>query len=256
MARWDTIFDPTNPFNRSGLSDEVEAMLDYLVDAKADTEIDVVATSTTDHPLYSASGSISRHRQPGTNGEGLGLDCRLRKRGKNIHLPVWKLLLPVARRCHELIYAQGIDEQGRPRNIKNEAWVNRYAVSSHYDHVHISVDKGVILKYPVPSVPTPSNPAPEPVVYNHPEDNMQSKIIHIELDANGRGNEPTGVPKGKLSSLEVFAGVVPNVNGWYPGDPGRTKPECWPTIENEQITAIVIGGDPNWGLDVLVSYHL
>lgn len=135
------ISDPTNPFNTSGLSREVRAILDYIMAGK-EAGLDVVATSTTDHSKYSAAGYISRHRQQGTDGEGLAVDCRLRRRGNDIHRAVFDMFVPVEKQLHELIYA------GAPFNIKAGRRVPPYATSTHHDHVHVSVGVGTFLRWP------------------------------------------------------------------------------------------------------------
>lgn len=168
MARWDTITDPTNPFNRDGLSDEVEACLDYLEAAKAATGVDVVCTSTTDHPKFAASGNLSMHRKPGTNGEGLGLDCRLRQRSSapDAHQAVFDLFRRVRAQLHELIYAYD------PENIRRGEVVPPYAVEDHKDHVHASFPKGTLLRWtvrPVPSPPPLDLEDPVPVVVSRPQ---------------------------------------------------------------------------------------
>lgn len=150
MARWDTLLDPSNPFNRSGLSDEVEAALDYLEAAKADTGVDVVVTSTTDHPKYAASGELSRHLRPGTNGLGLGVDFRMRQRGTHpgAHQAAVNLLRPVRLQLHELIYAY------EPENVRGGRLVQPYAVADHKDHGHLSVKVGTFIVW------TPASPLP------------------------------------------------------------------------------------------------
>jgi hypothetical protein len=139
---YESLWDSSNPFNRDGLSLEVRHILKYLEDAKRATGVDVVVTSTTDHPLYSSSGRVSRHRQQGTDGLGLALDCRMRTRGDYKHKAVFDLFVPVEKRISELIYA------GSTYNIKYGVRVAPYAVSDHKDHVHIGVNRGVLLTYP------------------------------------------------------------------------------------------------------------
>lgn len=159
MARWDTLVDPTNPFNHQGLSDEVESALDYLEAAKADTGVDVVVTSTTDHPKWAASGNLSMHRRAGTDGEGLGLDCRMRQRSvkPGAHLPVYDLLRHVTP-THELIYAFA------PDNLRHGQPVPPYAVADHPDHVHWSFPLGARFAYQ-PAAPDPLPPLdPEDLV--------------------------------------------------------------------------------------------
>lgn len=138
MSKYASLIDPSNPCNLAGLSDEVESCLDLLLAAQA-RGIDVVATSTTDHPPKTSSGNPSRHVAPGTNGKGLGVDARLRTRGNDIHLPVFRIFVPVERHCHELIYADA------NYNIKAGKRTSPYATSGHHDHVHISFNQGVRL---------------------------------------------------------------------------------------------------------------
>lgn len=131
------ITDPSNPFNVAGISDEDRALLTYLRDAKAATGDDVVVSCTTDHPA-----GPTRHLQAGTGGEGLAIDCRMRRRGNDIHRAVFDVFVPVERQLYELIYA------GAPYNIKAGRRVAPYAVASHHDHVHVAVNRGVFVRWP------------------------------------------------------------------------------------------------------------
>jgi hypothetical protein len=142
--------DDSNPFNTAGISDEDRAILQYLRDAKAATRVDVVVTSTTDHPP-----GTTRHLRRGTNGIGLALDCRNRTRGDRpgLHLSVFALFEPVEHLLFELIYS------GAPYSIKAGKRVPRYAVTTHWDHVHVAVDLGVFLRYP-PITPGDDMPKP------------------------------------------------------------------------------------------------
>lgn len=252
---WESISDPTNPFNKTGLSQEVRSMLLYLEEAKVATGVDVVVTSTTDHPVKAASGHPSRHRLAGTNGEGLAIDCRLRTRGYDIHRPVFELFRPVALRCHELICANA------PRNVRNEAWVEPYAVRDHRDHVHCAVDRGIFLRWSSPTgIPPTYRPITFPVYRWIDEEGapMATERVRVELDDQGRGNELTTYDAPLLVAMEVWAPVRPNVDGYYPGAPGRVKPEVWPFEDGGKLGVIVTGGvpssaqNPTW-LDVNVT---
>lgn len=136
------VTDPSNPFATTGLSKECLALIQYVIDAKRVTGLDLVVTSTTDHPPLTSSGNPSRHVAPGTNGKGLAIDFRMRKRGLDIHLSAFLQFLKVEAQFHELIYAD------YPYNIKDGKRVKPYAVSGHRDHCHASVDKGVFVEYP------------------------------------------------------------------------------------------------------------
>lgn len=148
MTDYAALTDPTNPFATAGLSDEVHAILDYLLAMKA-AGLDVVCTSTTDHPRLTTAGNISRHVMEGTNGRGLAVDARMRTRGLDTHLAVFDGLALVERQCHELIYAAA------PYNIKAGKRVPPYATSGHRDHCHLSVSKGVFLVWPGPKPQPP-----------------------------------------------------------------------------------------------------
>lgn len=193
--------DASNPFNLAGVSDEVRAMFAYLLAARTATGVDVVVTCTTDHPRLSASGNVSRHRQAGTAGEGLAIDCRLRTRGLDIHRPVFNLFVPVEAQLHELIYAKA------PYNIKAGKRVAPYAVASHHDHVHVSVDRGRFLRWPG-SVPIPA-PAPPPAPPQQEDDDM-AFIAYIE---NGPaylidGNTKVLIDASEIERLKAIHKVV------------------------------------------------
>src|SRR3954469_9018867 len=66
------LYDPTNPYETEGLSDEDHAIIQFLVDSG----VPCVVTATTDHPLMTSAGNVSRHVMWGTNGKGLGVDSR------------------------------------------------------------------------------------------------------------------------------------------------------------------------------------
>lgn len=132
------ITDPSNPFATEGLSLEVRSLLAYVEHLRS-KGMDVVVTSTTDHAVRSLSGYLSRHRVRGTSGLGLAIDCRLRTRGNDIHREVFDAFVPMERQLYELIYA------GAPFNIKAGRRVPPYAVSSHRDHVHVSVNTGTMV---------------------------------------------------------------------------------------------------------------
>lgn len=143
MTDYAPITDRSNLFNTAGLSDEVHAILKYVLAMKAGG-LDVVVTSTTDHPRLTSSGRVSRHVMEGTNGNGLGVDVRMRTRGLNTHRAVFDGLALVERQLHELIYADA------PWNIKAGKRVPPYAVSGHRDHNHLSVNRGTFITYPIP----------------------------------------------------------------------------------------------------------
>lgn len=159
---YEDITDRSNPFNTTGLSLEDRALLHYVQAARAFTGADIVCTSTTDHPEFSNSGNRSRHVQLGTDGKGLAVDLRLRTRGtaRDHHRPVFDSFVPVERQLHELIYAypptgKRADGTTGPYNIRAGRRVAPYAVSDHKDHVHVSVNRGVLVEWPHRAPATP-----------------------------------------------------------------------------------------------------
>lgn len=110
---------------------------------------------------------------------------------------------------------------------------------------------------------TGPTPAPAPVIevpapqthYWTDEDgtNLLTQRIEITLDDKGRGNVPTGIAMEKFVALNAEAGVRPNVDGWYPGDPMRPAPRCWPQQDNGQIIIVVRDGLPPWPIAVWLT---
>lgn len=149
MSELVDLVDPSNRFEAGGLSLEVRALLEYLLAAREATGADIVCTSTTDHPVLSNSGHRSRHLLAGTDGEGLAIDCRLRTRGtsRDHHLAVFEAFTHVEGALHELIYAYA------PYNIRGGRRVPPYATADHRDHVHVSVNRGVLVRWPHPRDP-------------------------------------------------------------------------------------------------------
>jgi hypothetical protein len=125
-------------------SQEVHALRQYLLDSGVAHRV----TSTIRHSDLTNAGYPSRHRQQGTNGMGLALDAAGPSPGWDTPqlAAIFYALLKVERQLHELIYAG-------PQvafNIRNGARVGKYAIADHHDHVHVSVDKGVLIEWPDP----------------------------------------------------------------------------------------------------------
>lgn len=119
----------------SGLwSQEDEAMMAYL------------RGSGVPHRITSAVRSTlpSRHAQQGTGGPGLAIDAAGTVPGRNTPelLAIFAAFKPVEEQLYELIYS------GASYNIKGGKRVARYALADHWDHVHVSVNKGVFIRWP------------------------------------------------------------------------------------------------------------
>lgn len=243
---YETISDPSNPFNKTGLSLEARALLRYVEDARKDMAADLVATCTTDHALNTSAGHRSRHRTLGTDGEGLAIDGRMRTRGtaKNLHLPWFNAFAKVETQLHELIYAYA------PYNIKAGKRVAPYAVSSHKGHVHVAVSKGVFLQYPKPSTPVVEPPAPISrtlaVHVHHQEQAMTHD--HLEpLDQHGNAQWFTKIPWTKFMSVEACHPVQPYKHGYKPGVAAQ------PVEDDGKICIVITGGDPGGQARVMLT---
>lgn len=122
-------------------SKEDLALIQYLKDAG----IPYGNIVTTNHPKYTASGNLSRHCLPGTDGEGLAVDFgNPGKPGRDT--PELKAITEafylVKSQIHELIYAGG------PGIYKGQDHTYSPAIlAMHHDHTHVSVDLGTFLKW-------------------------------------------------------------------------------------------------------------
>jgi hypothetical protein len=126
---------------------EVRGLMAYL-DA-------TVEWRATPHGIYrpgaiTTAGHASRHSMEGTDGDSLALDAAGRRPGRDTPelLAIFNAFRRVEALLHELIYAG----PGVTYNIKNGRRVRPYAQTDHHDHVHSSVDLGVIITSPAPPV--------------------------------------------------------------------------------------------------------
>jgi hypothetical protein len=254
MGVYDAITDPTNRFDVSGISDEDRALLSYLVAAKAATGIDVVVTCTTDHPA-----GATRHLQDGTAGRGLAVDCRLRQRGNDIHRSVFELFVPIQRQLYELIYADPPSDgrtDGRfgPYNIKAGKRVAPYAVASHHDHVHVAVNRGTFVRFPIspspPVPPPPTGPAVRPGP-TYEDDTMQPHFVSLHAGGarlDGKGNGYWDLPQFPYDTVVT---VNPNVAN-PPEVGGYNVPDVAWLRWAPGIRVVVEEGVAGGGLDVVV----
>lgn len=107
--------------------------------------VDYIRRTGIPHRVTSTTGDThspgSYHYRPGTNGQGLAID--LAEPTPSVLSPgllrIFDVFAPVEGDLAELIYT------GAPYNIKDGQRVDRYAVNSHKDHVHIAVPKGTVF---------------------------------------------------------------------------------------------------------------
>jgi hypothetical protein len=106
--------------------------------------------------LGHASGGY--HCLPGTDGRGTAVDFQdPYPRDQAQLLAIFNAFLKVEGQLAELIFS------GAGFSIKDGRRVPRYAISGHWNHVHVAVKQGVFIKWPVAS-PAPAPPAPTQTV--------------------------------------------------------------------------------------------
>lgn len=98
------------------------------------------------------------HCLPGTDGRGTAVDFQdPYPRDKPSLLAIFNTFDKVRPQLAELIYS------GADYSIKNGVRVARYAVSNHWDHVHVAVRAGTLIRWAATPTPLPP-PATDPVV--------------------------------------------------------------------------------------------
>lgn len=221
------------------ISDEDRALIAYM---KA-SGVPHVVTCTVNHSTNTTAGFPSRHRQPGTNGLGLAVDFAGPHGGSDTpeHLAIFHELEKQAHSLFELIYTPA--GYAYKRGVK----VPPYAAADHHNHVHASVDKGVLLVRPSPPIPVP---VPQPVVVEYQETDVKTAFLTIPLgDAAhsfpgcgwtrwdpGFGRDP--VPVGEPCQ----AGRRPEADNDYAEPQGKATARCAP--ENGKLIVTVSGGVP------------
>lgn len=156
-------------------SQEVLALRHYLFDSHVPHRV----TCTTSHSQQTNAGHTSRHVMAGTNGTGLALDAAGPEAGQDSPqlAAVFFALLKVERQLHELIYAG-------PQvtfNIKSGARVPKYAIDDHHDHVHVSVDLGVLIRWPETPVSNDDEWWPIMPIFKSEEDKERAFIRDLYL---------------------------------------------------------------------------
>lgn len=173
-----------------GESSEVQAIRRFMVDAGIPHRV----TSTTGGKH--AKGS--RHYRPGTAGGGLAADFAGKLSfaadadvAQMQMLPIYQALLLVAPQLHELIFnAPGVKwcvKNGR--KVDGFQAFGKTTMLGHENHVHVSVDKGVFLRWPgvvqAPPPSAPARPAPEPAPQPAVEDDMAEPVDAVAADGGG-----------------------------------------------------------------------
>lgn len=136
-----------NPLTDPRVSDEVRAMARYL----AATGVPHRVTTTIDHPSTTAAGFPSRHVAQGTNGQGLAMDVAGPSVGDvQALIAIWQAFSVEAHALHELIFGVGVPFCVLRGKRVELAQVPSALRGQHLNHVHVSVNKGVLLVPPHP----------------------------------------------------------------------------------------------------------
>jgi hypothetical protein len=114
-----------------------------------------VSFRVTDYATPGVHTPSSYHYRPGTGGTGLAIDVAGVVPGdRDAMLAIFEAFKPAQQFLAELIYS------GAAYSIKNGRVVERYAVDAHWDHVHVAVERGVVL------VKGPTNMPDDPALHN------------------------------------------------------------------------------------------
>lgn len=143
-------------------------------------------------------------RPTGCRPEGLALDVAGsvsyyvdRARARREMRAIFDALAPVGGQLFELIYSDA------PYNVKRGRRVPRYALAAHWDHVHVSVNPGVIVRPPAPPALPPPHPQeghPMVAVANRP-------AVKLLVDPLGRGYWEA-YDDGGIATFPFDAGVA------------------------------------------------
>lgn len=156
------------------LSLEAQALIVYAAQSGVPHRV----TATTGR-YVSASNPCSPHSpgsyhcKPGTDGTGLAIDLAEPTASSNTPglLAIFNAFKPVESKLAELIYS------GASYSIKDGKRVPRYAVSSHWNHVHVAVPKGTLL------VPLSSPPKGSVM----PDYEVVAEPVSISVTPSGQG---------------------------------------------------------------------
>lgn len=157
------------------MSAETAALVRYMVDSGVPHRV----TSVVRPGAVTAAGYPSRHAV------GLAVDFAGVRGGRDTDelAAIFNALAKVHTQLHELIYA-GPQVSA---NVKAGRWVPKYAQAGHHDHVHVSVDRGVIVRWVGPPAHAKEE---EAAVAAPPPDNPD--IQNVYSDVAGIAGTPTG----------------------------------------------------------------
>ncbi len=198
-------------------SDECKAVIEYLRQSGVPCRVTSAKRSTLP----------SDHAKLGTNGTGLAVDFGGPRPGLDTQemADIFNALAKVAPQLDELIYAGPQVKQ----NVKLGKWVGKYAQKDHHNHVHVSVPRGVFIKWPGGPV------------------EQEDEVIRI-------------VKTTSIDGREILDGVYAEINfswvSWIPTEgywnsikahavDGRDQPVLLPRNEFDKLEKVGQGGWPD-----------
>jgi hypothetical protein len=222
--------------NFYGISQEDWGIINYV----RSSGLSHVITCTTNHTLYVAgTTTVSRHRMNGTSGLGLAVDVGGHPPNSNGLAAIFNAFLKVETQLYELIYAG-------PQvsfNIKAGKRVNKYSQVAHDNHVHISVKRGVILKWP-------GQITPQKITSYYLDGLMEGKkvkvtSIGVSTDSSGNGYSDSGIGVDKVFNASINPAIDVPKQGYTAG---TVKWGNW----SGQCRVIVTGARPKSQIGVNV----
>jgi len=221
-------------------SREVAALLQYMDDSKVPHFISATLGEyrSASQPCYPHVPD-SRHCAPGTDGKGLAVDFTGPHGG--VDTPeleaIWAALHRVAPQLYELIYAgHQCIKNGKPYTYGPEV------IKGHHNHVHVSVNKGVFIRWTQQQTPSGSIHVGEP--YEVTSLNVTNVDVTMPTGGDGKGWATVHYPIDKILAAlpqglrpdadhQVLIGkvglapdgsnTVVSVEGWAPNQPAVVR---------------------------------
>jgi hypothetical protein len=183
-------------------SQEIKGIIAYGIS----TGVPMKVTSTFRPGAITLAGKRSFH------GLGLAVDFagpRPSRDSKEL-ADVFHAFLPVEKHLAELIYAG--PQVGF--SIKNGRRVGKYAVASHHDHVHVAVQRGVLLDRMVPTF------LPDTMIEQAPDEKERNEAMADPVDALAAPNGGVWVLT-RDGGVRAYKGAP--FHGSYPGLPEEQR---------------------------------
>lgn len=242
-------------------SDEVLAIIGYLAGSSLPGRVTAtVGTFVSSANPCSPHAKGSLHCADGTGGKGLAVDFGGTDFGITVLSvaqmgAIFTAFSLAADHLAELIH----NGPGIHRAVKNGKWVDPLVVygaeawDAHRNHVHVAVDRGVLLRWPGQSTTTPAPPPAQPApVYDYEEGTTKTMMVHCgPLDGNGNGwaDWQPGLGRDPIIVGVVQLGPSPPDDGNY--WMGQAKVNLSAQPRGGAVRVVVRNGTPG---DTITAY--